>query len=95
MEGGTFLSRDIQEAFSRFVMIELHTDGKSDATRESSIRNRALQKERFKTVALPYYVLLDPSGEVTYWEGAGVFSEEDFLAKLNAVPTRKKSASRR
>jgi hypothetical protein len=88
MEGGTFLSREIQKAFGRFVMIELHTDGKSDETRESSIRNRALQKERFKTVALPYYALLDPSGEVTYWEGAGVFSEEEFLEKLNGVPTQ-------
>ncbi|MHC4957376.1 MAG: hypothetical protein ACYTGN_03300 [Planctomycetota bacterium] len=86
MEGGTFLSREIQDAFKRFVMIELHTDGKSDETRESSIRNRKLQKERFKTVALPYYVLLDSNGKVTYWEGAGVFSEEEFLAKLKEVP---------
>ena len=86
MEGGAFLSRDIQSEFKRFVMIELHTDGRSDEYRASSELNRELQRKRFKTISLPYYVLMDPSGKTIYWEGGGRIPPDEFLAKLKSVP---------
>ena len=81
MEGGAFLSDAMQKAFGRFVEIKLHTDGG-----KNGIQNRRYQRERFETIAIPYYVLLDPTGEKIYWEAGGVQSEEDFLAALLAVP---------
>ena len=86
MEGGTFLTEQMQEKFGRFVEIQLHTDGRDDKYRPSSRRNRKLQKERFGTVALPFYALLDPTGKKVYWSGGGVISEEDFLKFLALAP---------
>lgn len=89
MESGTFLRRSIQKKFKKLVMIELHTDGRSAETRESSLRNRKLQKDRFGTVALPFYVLTDRTGEKVYATAGGAMSEEDFLAFLDKVPAGK------
>ena len=69
----------------RFVEIELHTDGG-----EFGRRNRQYQRDRFDTVAIPHYVLLDPTGKEVYWEASGVQSEKDFLAALIAVPGKQK-----
>lgn len=79
MERGPFLDDRLQEEFSRFVEILLHTDGKDARYRESSVRNRRLQKERFGTVALPYYAIVDPFTEKVYWQAGGVFDADEFL----------------
>jgi hypothetical protein len=68
------------------VGIILHTDGKDAERGPPSQRNRALQMERFGTVALPYYVLMDPTGKEIYWEGGGVFNAEEVLDILAKVP---------
>ena len=86
MERGPFLDERVQEKFGRFVGIVLHTDGKDDKYFESSQRNIKLQVERFEQRALPYYVLLDPTGTTVYWKGAGVFTVDDVLAALDRVP---------
>ncbi len=83
MESGTFIERAIQKEFGRFVEIRLHTDHHEAALRE---RSQDLQRERFRTVALPFYAVLTPDGEKTLWTGAGVMSEEDFLAGLRMAP---------
>ena len=82
MESGTFLRRSIQNEFKRFMMIELHTDGRSAETREPSLRNRKIQSDRFGTIALPYYVLTDKTGRNVYAKAGGAMSEEDFLKFL-------------
>ena len=86
MEGGPFLSRKMQEEFGRFVMIELHTDGRAKNVVESSERNREIQRQRFKTIALPYYVLMDPTGKKVYWKAGGRIPHDEFLEKLKSVP---------
>ena len=86
MEGGTFLERSIQKEFGRFVEIVLHTDGKDAKSGPSSQRNRAFQQDRFSTVALPFYVLLDPTGKTVLWKAGGVVSEERFVEALRSVP---------
>lgn len=89
MEGGTFRSRPMQEAFKRFVMIELHTDTrKPEAARLQAVNSREQQKERFKTIGIPYYALLDPTGTKVYWKAGGVTSEEKFLKALRSVPKK-------
>jgi len=82
MEGGAFLSDDLQEEFGKWVEIVLHTDGKGEKYREASDRNRSIQSKRFGTVALPYYAFLDPSGETVYWKAGGVIDEDVFLERM-------------
>jgi hypothetical protein len=81
MEGGPFLSKAVQKEFARFVEIVLHTDGP-----EANRRNRDFQRERFETVALPYYVLMDPDGTRVYWQGGGRYGAQDFAEILRKAP---------
>jgi len=68
------------------VAIILHTDGRVAKYLESSQRNARLQAERFGTRALPYYVLLDPTGTTVYDERGGVFDVDELLEFLQAAP---------
>lgn len=77
MEGGPFLDDDVQKEFGKYVEIVLHTDGGGDLY-DSNQANRSFQLEQFGTVALPYYVLMDPSGKKIFWKGGGVYSAEEF-----------------
>ncbi len=77
----------MQKAFERFVMIELHTDtSKPKAARRQAVKSREQQKARFKTIGIPYYALLDPTGTKVYWKAGGVTSEQKFLEALRSVP---------
>lgn len=80
MERGAFLSRPVQKEFRRFVEILLYTDGGDD-----NRKNRDFQKERFGTIALPYYVLLDPTGTNVLWQGGGEYSAKEFAANLQVA----------
>jgi hypothetical protein len=82
MESGAFLDERVQEEFGRYVGIVLHTDGSGDKYGPSSRRNKAMQRARFKTIALPLYVILDPTGEKVLWKQAGVVSADDLLEAL-------------
>ena len=79
----------MQKAFGRFVMIELHTDTrKPEAARLQAVQSREQQKKRFRTIGIPYYALLDPTGTKVYWKAGGVTSEEKFLEALRSVPKK-------
>lgn len=80
MEGGPFLSKVVQTEFKRFVEIVLHTDGPQE-----NRKNRDFQKERFGTIALPYYVLLDPTDTRILWQGGGAYDAEQFAAHLRTA----------
>ena len=82
MEGGTFRKDSIQEEFGRFVEIVLHTDGTNERFGPSSAVNRGILKDRFGTSTIPFYAVLDPTGEKVLWSKGGVISEEEFLAGL-------------
>ena len=87
MEGGTFRTRAMQKEFERFVMIELHTDARTPgAARLQSVAAKERQKKRFKTIGIPYYAWLDPTGTRVLWKAGGVVSEETFLKALRSVP---------
>jgi len=76
----------VQKEFGRFVAIVLHTDGQDEKYRESSKRNIRLQAERFGTRALPYYVLLDPTGTKIYDKRGGVFDVDELVEFLQEAP---------
>jgi hypothetical protein len=77
MERGPFLSRPVQKEFNNLVEIVLYTDGPAE-----NRKNRDFQKERFGTIALPYYVLLDPTGEKILWQGGGKHDAKTLAANL-------------
>lgn len=60
MKANMFPRPEIAEALGSYVLVELYTDG-TDAASE---QNQQLQDKLFKTVAIPYYAILDPSENV-------------------------------
>jgi thiol:disulfide interchange protein DsbD len=86
MESVTFRDLKVQKAFRRFVEIRLHTDGKGTQFGESSQRNRRLQRDRFGSIASPYYAVLSPDGKTVYWNGGGSKPVEEVLEFLGKVP---------
>ena len=60
MEKNVFADPAVYETFKKkFVLVQLYTDGGDNAE-----INQNLQIERFRTVALPYYVILGPDNSV-------------------------------
>ena len=80
MERGPFRSKPVQDEFKGLVEIVLYTDGP-----EANRKNRDFQKERFGTIALPYYVLLDPTGKVLWQGGGGQYTGGQFAAHLRTT----------
>ena len=54
MERNIFTDRSVEELMKEFVLVSLYTD-----TGENYLQKREYQINRFKTAALPYYVILD------------------------------------
>jgi thiol:disulfide interchange protein DsbD len=60
MKANMFTRPEIAAAMKQFVLVELYTDG----TEAASDENQKLQLDLFKTVAIPYYAIMDPDGKV-------------------------------
>jgi thiol:disulfide interchange protein DsbD len=90
MEKKVFAEGSVLDALQRrFVLVQLYTDGGPDGD-----TNQRLQVERFRTLALPYYVILAPDNAVLATH-AGILPSIpgflDFLAqgkRSEAVPTK-------
>ncbi len=80
MEANIFPRPDVQERLKDYVLVRLYTDGQG----EMYLRNRALQEQRFGTVALPLYVAIGADDQViTTFPGLTRKPQEfvDFLDK--------------
>ena len=78
MEKKIFAARPVYEALqTHFVLGKFYTDG-GDFGEE----NQQLQVERFRTLALPYYVILSPDGAVLARHAGIMPKPADFLAFL-------------
>ncbi|MEO8051401.1 MAG: cytochrome c biogenesis protein CcdA, partial [Acidobacteriota bacterium] len=83
MKANMFPRPQIAEATSKLVLVELYTDG----TDKESEENQKLQDEKFSTVAIPYYAILDPDGKVVASFAEGMTSNtQKFLAFLTTRP---------
>jgi thiol:disulfide interchange protein len=60
MKANMFTRPEIAAAMKEYVLLELYTDG-SDAAAEE---NQKVQDSKFKTIAIPYYAILDPDEKV-------------------------------
>ncbi len=59
MKSNMFPRPEIQEALSRYILVELYTDG----TDPASELNQKILTEKFNTVAIPFYAIVDPDGK--------------------------------
>jgi thiol:disulfide interchange protein DsbD len=83
MKANMFPRAEIAEAASKLVLVELYTDG----TDKESEENQKLQDEKFSTVAIPYYAILDPDGKVVASFAKGMTTNtQEFLTFLTARP---------
>jgi len=82
MKANMFPRPEIADAVKDMVLVELYTDGEDK--RSESFRN--LEQEKFKTIAQPYYALLDSSGNVVAQFAGLTPDTAKFLAFLKTRP---------
>lgn len=58
MEANMFPREDVRRELSRFVLAKLYTDGSGEIYE----RHQRFEEEKFGTVALPFYAIIDPNG---------------------------------
>jgi thiol:disulfide interchange protein len=94
MKANMFTRPEIAAAMQGFVLVELYTDG----TDTQSEENQKLELGKFKTVAIPYYAILDPDEKVVATFPGRTTDAKEFLAFLGtggpaAPPVATPSAS--
>jgi thiol:disulfide interchange protein len=82
MKANMFSRPEIAAVLKDFVLLELYTDGAD----EVSQRNQRFQQERFATIAIPYYALMDGGGKVIATFAGATRDASQFLAFLTRQP---------
>jgi thiol:disulfide interchange protein len=59
MEANVFPKREVEAEMSKFVLLRLYTDGDGEVYE----KQQQFQEQIFKTVALPYYAIIDAGGK--------------------------------
>lgn len=78
MEQNLFIRPEIARRMSNFALVKLYTD-----RGERADEYRELQIERFNTVSLPFYVLMEPNGRVVATFDGMTRNEAEFAAFLD------------
>lgn len=85
METNMFPRDEVRRELERFVRVRLYTDGEGELYQ----RFQRLQEEKFKTVAVPYYAVVEPDG-TTVGTFAGLTRDSGqfvrFLKQAQAAP---------
>ncbi|MBT4287221.1 MAG: DUF255 domain-containing protein, partial [Deltaproteobacteria bacterium] len=78
MEINVFIQPGIKDRLeTEFVLLRLFTDGGENAE-----QNQKLQIDRFKTIALPLYIVLSPDDKVLI-KTAGISTQDEFTKLLD------------
>ena len=89
MKANMFPRPEIAAAAKNLVLVELYTDG----TDKESEENQKLQDEKFSTVAIPYYAIMDPDGKVVATFDKGMTKDtNEFLTFLTTRPASERAA---
>ncbi len=80
MEANMFTRPEIKVAMDRFVLARLYTDGDG----EIYDRQQAMQQQRFGTIALPLYAIVDADGRTIKTFAGLTRSPNDFLSFLSS-----------
>jgi thiol:disulfide interchange protein len=89
MKANMFTRPEIAGALRNLVLVELYTDGTDDASRV----NQELQQTKFATIAIPYYAILDPDGNVVASFPGLTRDPAEYLAFLEKTGTEKAAQS--
>jgi len=80
MEANMFTRPEVKVAMNRFVLARLYTDGDGDVYEKQQV----MQQQRFGTIALPLYAIVDPDGKTVTTFAGLTRSPNDFLAFLSS-----------
>jgi thiol:disulfide interchange protein DsbD len=82
MKANMFTRPEIAAALNNLVVVELYTDG-TDADSE---KNQKLEDEKFKTVSIPFYAILQPDQTLVAQFPQLTRNPQEFLAFLQTKP---------
>ncbi|MBL8230308.1 MAG: thioredoxin family protein, partial [Bryobacterales bacterium] len=85
MKANMFPRPDVQAELKNFVLVELYTDGADEA----SVQNQDLQNNKFATIAIPFYVLMDGDEKVIATFPRLTKDSAEFVAFLRSGQTEK------
>ncbi|MDQ2890138.1 MAG: thioredoxin family protein [Gemmatimonadota bacterium] len=80
MEANMFSRPEVKVALDRFVLSRLYTDGDGDIYD----RQQAMQQQRYGTIALPLYAIVDADGKTVTTFGGLTRSPNEFLSFLSS-----------
>jgi thiol:disulfide interchange protein len=80
MEANMFTRPEVKVAMNRFVLARLYTDGDGDVYEQQQV----MQQQRFGTIALPLYAIVDPNGKTVTTFAGLTRSPNDFLSFLSS-----------
>ncbi len=78
MEANMFTRAAVRAAMNRYVLARLYTDGDGDMYE----KQQSMQQQRFGTIALPLYAIVDPDGRTITTFAGLTRSPHDFLSFL-------------
>jgi thiol:disulfide interchange protein DsbD len=81
MKANLFPRPEVASALADFILLELYTDG----TDGESERNQRLQEEKFSTIAIPFYAILDANQKVLASFPGLTRNPQEFLNFLNSA----------
>ena len=82
MKANMFTRPEIQAALQHLIVVDLYTDG-TDAASEA---NQKFEEQKFGTISIPFYALLDPDGNVVATFPQLTRNTQEFLAFLETRP---------
>jgi len=82
MKANMFTRPEIQTALKDLIIVDLYTDG-TDAESE---KNQKLEDQKFNTVAIPFYAVMDPDQKVIATFPQLTRNPQEFLSFLSAKP---------
>jgi thiol:disulfide interchange protein len=85
MKANMFPRPEIAPLMKDFVLVDLYTDGTDTASEE----NAKMEEERYKTVSLPFYVILDPDEHVIATFPGSTRDVQQFAGFLKAGTSNK------
>ena len=83
MKANMFPRPEIQSALKDLITVDLYTDG-TDAESE---KNQKLEDQKFSTVSIPFYALMDPGQNVIATFPQLTRNSQEFLSFLQSRPT--------
>jgi thiol:disulfide interchange protein DsbD len=89
MKANMFTRPEIARALQNFVLVDLYTDG----TDEASQANQKLEQDKFQTIAIPYYAILDADGNLVATYPGATRDAGEYLAFLQKGRPAKPAAT--